>query len=169
MKKVIRNTNDLVLALLMGAVSIFLLTSKHITTGVENGLGGVWAQASTYLRLLAGILLALSVLQLLFAINFKRDGAEHKKLSIPVSREIIVTAIALVLYALLLPVLTFFPCTLALIIILAGTYAMKENQADPELKGKLPKKQIVSIIIYSVILTVVLWAVFTKLLKCNLP
>ena len=40
MKKAIRNTNDLLLAVLMAGVSIFLLTSDKIITGVENGLGG---------------------------------------------------------------------------------------------------------------------------------
>jgi len=168
MKKAIRSTNDLLLALLMGGVSIFLLTSKNIITGVENGLGGIWAQASTYIHLLAGVLLALSALQLIYAINFKRDG-EHKKLNIPVSREIVITAVSLVLYALLLPTLTFFPCTLALNIVLCGTFAMKENQGDPELKGKLPKKQIIAVVIYSVVLTIVLWLLFTQILKCVLP
>ena len=47
MKKVIRSTNDLLLAILMAGVSIFLLSSDKIITGVENGLGGVWAQASS--------------------------------------------------------------------------------------------------------------------------
>ena len=154
MKKAIRSTNDLLLALLMGGVSVFLLTSKKIITGVENGL--------------AGILLALSVLQLIYAINFK-SGGEHKKLRIPISREILITAAALVLYALLLPVLTFFPCTLALNIVLCGTFAMKENQGDPELKGKLPKKQLIAVVIYSVVLTIVLWVLFTQILKCVLP
>lgn len=168
MKKAIRSTNDLLLALLMGGASIFLLTSQKIITGVENGLGGPWAQASTYIHLLAGILLALSALQLISAINFKGDG-EHKKLNIPLSREILITAAALVLYALLLPVLTFFPCTLALNIVLCGVFAMKENEGDPELKGKLPKKQMLAVVIYSVVLTIVLWVLFTQILKCVLP
>ena len=168
MKKAIRSTNDLLLALLMGGASVFLLTSKKIITGVENGLGGPWAQASTYIHLLAGILLALSVLQLIMAVNFK-GGGEHKQLSIPISREILITAAALVLYALLLPVLTFFPCTLALNIVLCGVFAMKENQGDPELKGRLPKKQLLAVVLYSVVLTVVLWVLFTQILKCVLP
>ena len=46
MKKIIRSTNDLLLAVLMGGLSIFLLLSKKIITGVENGLGGMWARAS---------------------------------------------------------------------------------------------------------------------------
>ena len=168
MKKLIRSTNDLLLSVMMGSVSIFLLTSKKIITGVENGLGGMWAQASTYIHLLAGILLALSVLQLIYAINFGGKG-EHSKLHIPISREIIVTAVSLVLYALLLPVLTFFPCTLALNIVLCGTFGMKENQGDPELNGKLPKKQVIAVIIYSIVLTIVLWVLFTQILKCVLP
>ena len=105
MKKVIRSTNDLLLAILMAGVSIFLLSSDKIITGVENGLGGFWAQASSYITLLAGILLGLSVLQLIYAINFKGVG-EHTGLHIPISKEIVITAVALVLYALLLPVLT---------------------------------------------------------------
>ena len=43
MKKIIRSTNDLLLAVLMGGLSIFLLLSKKIITGVENGLGGMRA------------------------------------------------------------------------------------------------------------------------------
>ncbi len=168
MKKVIRSTNDLVLAAVMGVLSIFLLTSKHIITGVENGLGGMWAQASTYIHLLAGIMLGLCILQLIYAIKFKQDG-EHQAIAIPISKEIVITAVALVLYALLLPVLTFFPCTLVLNIVLCGTFAMKENQGDPEKAGKLPKKQLVAIIVYSVALTVALWVVFTQLLRCILP
>lgn len=168
MKNMIRSANDLVLSVLMGIVSIFLLTNKNIITGVENGLGGFWAKASTYVHLLAGILLALAVLQLIYAVNFKRDGA-NQKLNIPISREIVITAITLVLYALLLPVLTFFPCTLALLIILCGTFAMKENQGESEQRVKLSKKQVISIVIYSVILTIVLWFLFTQLLKCVLP
>ena len=155
MKNLIRSTNDLLLSVLMGAVSIFLLTSDKIITGVENGLGGAWAQASTYL--LAGILLALSALQLIYAINFKSGGA-HQKLRIPISREIVITAAALVLYALLLPTLTFFPCTLALNIVLCGTFGMK-----------LSKKQVIFTVVYSVVLTIVLWVLFTQILKCVLP
>lgn len=166
MKKIIKSTNDLLLAVIMGGIAIFLLTSKNIIIGVENGLGGIWAQASTYIHLLAGILLALAVLQILCTINIK-GSHEHQKLSIPVSKEILITAVALVLYALLLPVLTFFPCTLALIAVLCGTFAMKENEATE--KGKMQKKQMLAIAIYSVVLTVVLWLVFTQLLRCVLP
>lgn len=168
MKKIIRSTNDLLLAVLMGGLSIFLLLSKKIITGVENGLGGMWAQASTYIHLLAGILLAMAILQLIYAIDFK-GAAEHKKLHIPVSKEIVITAAALVLYALLLPVLTFFPCTLALNIVLCATFARKENEASEEMKGKLSKKQFLGIVIYSVVLTIVLWLLFTQILKCVLP
>ena len=68
-----------------------------------------------------------------------------------------------------MPVLTFFPCTLVLNIVLCGTFALKENQGNEELKGKLPKKQVLSIVIYSVALTVCLWLLFTQVLKCVLP
>lgn len=168
MKKFIRSSNDLLLSILMGAVAAFLLTSQKIIIGVENGLGGMWAQASTYIHLLAGILLAMAILQLIYAIDFK-GAAEHKKLHIPVSKEIVITAVALVLYALLLPVLTFFPCTLALNIVLCATFARKENEASEEMKGKLSKKQFLGIVIYSVVLTIVLWLLFTQILKCVLP
>ena len=169
MKKVIRSTNDLLLAVLMGAVSIFLLTNDSIITGVENGLGGYWAQASSYIKLVAGILLGLSVLQLIYAINFKKDETQYSKLNIPISKEIVITAVALVLYALLLPKLTFFPCTLVLNIVLCGTFALKENQGNEETKGKLPKKQAIGIVVYSVALTLCLWLLFTEVLKCVLP
>lgn len=168
MKKMIRSTNDLFLSVLMGAIAIFLLVNKKIITGVENGLGGHWAQASTYIHLVAGILLGLAVLQLIYAINFKRDESAFSKINIPVSKEIVITAVTLVLYALLLPILTFFPCTLALIIVLCGTFAMKENEGTEQGK-KLNKKQLITILIYSAVLTVVLWVLFSQILNCVLP
>jgi len=167
MKKIIKSTNDFLLAVIMGGASLFLLISDQTVTGKTNGMGGFWAQASTYINILASMLLAMSVLQLIYAINFKGDESKFTKLTIPVNREIVITAIALVLYALLLPTLTFFPCTLALTIILTGTFMMKENSGSGD--RKLSKKQIIIAIVYSSILTVALYLVFTYLLKCVLP
>lgn len=168
MKNIIRSTNDLCLGLLMGGLGVFLLVSKKVVTGNSNGMGGFWAQASTYIQLLAVILVALAVLQLIYAFNFKAGG-EHKGLSIPVNREIAIVGTCLILYAILLPKLTFFPCTLALSIITCGTFQMKENSGVGDGSRKLSRKQIISNIIYSVILTIALYVVFTKLLKCVLP
>lgn len=104
---------------------------------------------------------------MIYAINFKGVG-EHTGLHIPISKEIVITAVALVLYALLLPVLTFFPCTLVLNSSCAAR-RLEGKQGNEELKGKLPKKQVLSIVIYSVALTVCLWLLFTEVLKCVLP
>ena len=168
MKKLIRCTNDLLLGLMMGALGVFLLVSDKVVTGKSNGMGGFWAQASTYIQLLAVILVALAALQIIYAFNFKKDG-EHAAFNIPVNREIVIVGVCLILYALLLPKLTFFPCTLALSIITCGTFQMKENSGVGDGSRKLSKKQIISNIIYSVILTIALYVVFTKLLKCVLP
>ena len=167
MKKIIKSTNDLLLGLLMGGLSVFLLVSDQTVTGRTNNAGGFWAQASTYINLLAALLLAMSVLQLIYALNFKGDESAHSKLSIPLNREIVITAVALVLYALLLPTLTFFPSTLALTVVLVGTFMMKENSGTGD--RKLSKKQIITAIIYSAVLTVALYLIFTYLLKCVLP
>ena len=167
MKKIIKSTNDLLLALIMGGLSIFLLVSDKTVTGKTNGMGGFWAQASTYIAILSALMLGMSVLQLIYAINFKGDASKFSKLNIPINREIVITAIALVLYALLLPTLTFFPCTLALTVILTGTFMMKENSGTGD--RKLSKKQIVTAVVYSAILTVALYLIFTYLLKCVLP
>jgi len=168
MKKLFKSHNDLLLALLMGALGAFLLISDQTVTGRTNGLGGFWAQASTYINMLATLLLALAVLQLIAAIDFKR-GEDCAPLSIPLNREILITAASLVLYALLLPKLTFFPCTLALCVILCGTFQMKENSGGESGSRKLSKKQIIITIVYSIVLTIVLYVVFTQLLKCVLP
>ena len=168
MKKVIKSVNDLLLALIMGAVGLFLLVSDQTVTGRANGLGGFWAQADTYINMLAILLLALAVLQLIYAIDFKFSDT-FAPLNIPINREIVITAVALVLYALLLPKLTFFPCTFALSVILCGTYQMKENSGSESGSRKLSKKQIIVTIIYSAVLTIVLYVVFTQLLKCVLP
>ena len=37
------------------------------------------------------------------------------------------------------------------------------------MKGKLSKKQFLGIVIYSVVLTIVLWLLFTQIIKCVLP
>ncbi len=166
MKKLFKSVNDLLLGILMTALGAFLLISDQTVTGRAIGLGGFWAQASTYINMLAALLLALGVLQLISAIDFKGTD-ECSPLHIPVNREIVITAASLVLYALLLPKLTFFPCTLALCAILCGIFQMKENSGTGS--RKLSTRQLIITAVYSGILTVALYVVFTKLLKCVLP
>ena len=168
MKKLFKSKNDLLLAVLMTGLGAFLLFSDQTVTGKSHGLGGFWAQASTYINMLAALLLALGVIQLLASIDFKGTD-DCSPLRIPLNREIVITGTTLVLYALLLPKLTFFPCTLALCAILCGVFQMKENSGGESGSRKLSKKQLIVTVIYSLVLTVALYVVFTKLLKCVLP
>lgn len=168
MKHLIKNANDVLLAVLMGALGAFLLISDNTVRGNATAMGGIWAQPGTYIDLLAAGLLGLSILQLIFAFDFS-GKSEHKGIVIPVNREIVITAVSLILYAILLPIVTFFPSTLALSIVLCGTFMMKENSGREDHSRKLSKKQIISILIYFGVLTVFLYLIFTQLLKCVLP
>ena len=181
-----RMGRDFAVRVMMGtrvSLSVGLLASVLVlligaTYGAISAFAGGWIDnimmritdiLYTIPDILLIILLAMAILQLIYAIDF-RGAAEHKKLCIPVSREIAITAAALVLYALLLPVLTFFPCTLALNIVLCATFARKENEGNEEAEAKkMTKKQFGVIVLYSVILTIVLWLLFTQILKCVLP
>ena len=60
MKKIIRSTNDLLLAVLMGGLSIFLLLSKKIITGVENGLAAAIGLGKRTNNILQGAFFALT-------------------------------------------------------------------------------------------------------------
>ena len=168
-KKIIRSTNDLPAGSADGRPVHLPAAEQKIITGVENGLGGMWAQASTTSICSQASCWPWPFFQLIYAIDF-RGAASTKSCAFRCRGKFAITAAALVLYALLLPELTF-PLTLALNIVLCAdvpharrTRAMEEAEAK-----KMTKKQFGVIVLYSVILTVVLWLLFTQILKCVLP
>lgn len=171
MKKLIRNGNDFLLGLVMLSISTFLVVSPYIVKGgVISGVGGgFFARADVYIKMLASFLLLLSIILIIKSINFKRS--EHvKPLNIRITKEAALSAVALVLYVFLLPVVGFVITSFALIFFLVLLYMNKESK-DEAASGD--KKQLIRRIIiaaiYSAVLVAILYIIFTQLLGSVLP
>lgn len=173
MKHLIKNQNNFVLSIAMIALGLFLALDNSLAGKSVSNLGGFWAQPDTYIKLLGGGLVIFSILLLISSLNFERSE-NVEKIHFTVTAEAIITAVALVVYCYLMPVITFFPATLLLVFGLNRLYLRKERSAegstDADSKNlqKTIKSMLVSLL-YSVCITAAMWLIFTKFLKAVLP
>lgn len=173
MKNYIKNQNNFVLSIAMILLGLFLALDDSIAGKSVSNLGGFWAQPDTYIKMLGCGLIVFSTLLLITSLNFSHS--EHiEKIHFTVTAEAIITAIALVAYCYLMPVISFFPATLLLIFGLNRLYLHKESTAEDnrEAAAQSKKAQVKSLFVsalYSVCITTAMWLIFTKFLKAVLP
>ena len=75
MKKLIKNANDFVLAVLMLALSLFLLLYPNITSNIPSvSMGGYFTRPDVYIRMLALFLAAASLALLIRSLNLGRKS-----------------------------------------------------------------------------------------------
>jgi hypothetical protein len=185
-KKLIKNQDNFVLGAVFLILGIFLVTAKNLTGRVISKLGSFWAHPLTYIRILGWGFVIFSGLLVLFSLFGKT-----KKLSIKFGFEAAITTIALIVYCIVMPILTFFPTTFLLVLGINLLYKRKEDQAAIEI-GKndngaeksssvapsaadaiadknAKKKSLIVSIIYSACITAFMWWIFSKVLKAVLP
>jgi len=169
-KKIVRSMNDLVLGVLSIVLGIYLLTSKNIVKNdVATGAGGPFAQAGTYVDLLAGILLVLAVVLVVKSFNFKKSD-NVTGFTFLWNKEIVITAISLILYTILLPIIGFTITTLALLLLLVSVFSAKEiTRGERKLTKAEKKKVLLLAVVFSLVMLLVIYVVFSVLLKVTLP
>lgn len=176
MKKFIKNQNNFVLSIAMILLGLFLALNDSIVGKSVSNLGGFWAQPDTYIKMLGWGLILFSTLLLLTSINFSRS--EHiERIHFTVTAEAVITAIALIVYCYLMPVISFFPATLLLIFGLNRLYLHKESFAEKQAESDAPDtssgrtraKSLLVSAAYSICITTAMWLIFTKFLKAVLP
>lgn len=171
MKKLIKNANDFVLAVLMLALSLFLLLYPNITSNIPSvSMGGYFTRPDVYIRMLALFLAAASLALLIRSLNLGRKSQQTSGFHFTINSTVIMTVAALLLYCALLPVAGFYICTAVILLFLSGLYVYKENNKKLKdySKKELTKYAVIDVV-YTGCMVAVLWLVFAKLLGVRLP
>jgi hypothetical protein len=160
--------NDFIIGIVLIAVSVWLLVSKNITEGriIENE-GGIFVRADMYIRMLGGLMFFLAFLIVIRSINFKK-AAETKGFSFTITTESFLTILALVLFIILLKPVGFGITTFLFTFFEVCLYMRKENLGKGLSRRVLIKKTIFAGI-FSLILVVLVYLVFVKVLLVILP
>ena len=169
MKK-IKHMNDFVLSILTMILGIWLLFGKITEAPVNTGQGGFIARSDIWLRMVAVLIILVSVAIMVRSIVGKNFKAEDGKLHFYLDGTIIATVIGLIVYAILLPLLGFFITTYIGTFYLMLLYSVKEKSWTFR---TVPKEQWAKILIKcaaaSGIFLLIFWLIFGKLLAVQLP
>lgn len=167
--KYIHNMNDFVLGLAFLALGLFCLLNPNIASETMHKLGGELAKASTYIRLLGWLITIAAVI--LIACSVLVRGGEAKGIPFSITKEGFITAAALIVYCFVMPIISFFPATFILIMGLNLLYKRKENIAAEKQPVTRQEKlrSLLHSAVYSAVITVLFWLVFTQLLTAVLP
>ena len=96
MKKLIKNANDFVLAVLMLALSLFLLLYPNITSNIPSvSMGGYFTRPDVYIRMLALFLAAASLALLIRSLNLGRKSQQTSGFHFTINSTVIMTVAAL--------------------------------------------------------------------------
>ena len=169
--KLIRSVNDIVIGSALLLLGIFILVTKHVMQGTaDTGSGGILVRPDVYVRVIGGCIAFFSLILILKAFNF-RKSEKTEGFAFALNKEVALTVAALVLYAFLLPIIRFFASTFLLLFFLTVLYQWKEGISDGD--GKLNRKAIIRRLViaavYSVILTIFVFLIFSNVLKVSLP
>jgi len=159
MKKLIKNANDFVLAVLMLALSLFLLLYPNITSNIPSvSMGGYFTRPDVYIRMLALFLAAASLALLIRSLNLGRKSQQTSGFHFTINSTVIMTVAALLLYCALLPVAGFYICTAVILLFLNGLYVYKENNKKLKdySKKELTKYAVIDVV-YTGCMVAVLW------------
>ena len=169
--KPIKNVNDFVIGLALLVLGCYVLfTDKVVFGNVMKTSGGPLVHPVIYVRLLGGILTFLSVVLVLKSLNWSR-----KAVFVPfrffITRYISWTVVALILYTFLLPRTGFAVSTFLLNFFLTCLFLHREKTGDgkPPLTKKEIIRSLINVTIYSILLLIFIFILFTKVLYVDLP
>ena len=165
----IRHWNDFILGVLMIFVGLFLLFGNLTNRPVSTGQGGWLARPDIWLRIMAVLMLVISVCLIIRALNLKKtEDVEAFRFHVDSTQ--IGTVVALILYSLLLPVFGFFITTFCATFYLVLLYSIKEKGLSFKTvpKGNRGKMILKSLIISAISLGI-FWLIFGYLLAIQLP
>jgi hypothetical protein len=164
----IKSMNDFIIGLALMAASAWLMASKNITEGrIIETEGGIFVRADMYIRMLGGLMFFLAFLMVIRAINFKK-AAETRGLSFTITKESFLTIIALIVFIAVLKPVGFGITTFTFTFFEVCLYMRKENEGKG-LSRREAIKKLVFAAMFSLILVVLVYMVFVKVLLVVLP
>ena len=164
----IKNMNDFISGLLFCAGGLWLMFSKNITEGriLASQNQGI-IKADTYIRMLGGLVVLLAVIMIIRSINFKR-AAEIKAFEFHITKESFLTLIALIAFIILLKPLGFALTTFSFTFFIVIVYMLREMK-EKEISRREKIKKFVIAGIFSFVLVLVVYLVFSRVLLVMLP
>jgi hypothetical protein len=165
--RLLKSVNDFVIGVFLFALGLFVLTTKRVVDGsIKVTDGGIWVRPDVYVRLIGGLISLCSAVLIGKSLNFKRQ-AETSGFHFVICRELVFTTAALIVYAFLLTRIGFAISTFLLIFFLTCIYIRKEKQGEN--KPPLRVKDLIIAAVYSGVLDVMVWLIFSKFLHVALP
>jgi hypothetical protein len=164
----IKSMNDFIIGIALMALGAWLIFSKNITEGriLKSQNQGI-LQADTYLKLIGGLIFFLAFLIVIRSFNFKK-GAETKAFEFHISKESLLTFVALILFIVLLKPLGFAITTFLVTYFIVCLYMLREIK-DKGLGRREKIKKFVFAGVFSAVLVVVVYLIFSKVLLVILP
>jgi hypothetical protein len=169
--KLFKSVNDLLIGMALLILGLYVLfTNDMIRGNVPSSAGGIWIRPDTWPRFIGGMLAFFSLVLIIKSFNFKRS-AETEAFSFVISREVVLTTLALVAYAFLLPLVGFAVSTFLLMFFLVCLFFRKEKSGDgkPAVGKKEITRTLVIAAVYSAIMDVVVYLLFSRVLNVVLP
>jgi len=171
-RNLLKNTNDFIIGLALLGLGIYVILTDNMVQGVIPAQlpGGYLTRPDVYVRMIGGFLALCAAILMIKSFNFERT-TETTKFRFVISWEIVFTVVSLSVYTILLTRVGFFVSTFLLVFFLAAMYLRKEKTGE----GKIPltRKEIIAdlirISVYSVLLVLGVYLVFTRVLIVVLP
>ena len=165
----ILSMNDFLVVVFMTSLGLFLCFSDKVAEGDLTQLhaGGILVRADMFIRLIGAILILLAGLLLVKNLNFDKS-VETKALEFKTSSQALLTIASLIIYTFLLNKIGFAIDTFLLSFFLVFMYMRKENK-DVAMTRPVLKRMLIMTTVFSVILVVVVYVIFGKILYVSLP
>jgi hypothetical protein len=170
-RKPIRNVNDCIIGIALLALGVYVLTTNDIVQGnIATSAGGPLVRPDVYVRLIGGCMAFFAAILVIKAINFS-GTAETRGFHFVISRETVLTVAGLIVYTLLLSLIGFAVSTFLLIFFLTCLYIRKEKSGAGKavLTGKTPRWDLGIALVYSVLLDMAVYLLFSRVLHVALP
>ena len=170
--KIIKNTNDFIIGIILLGLGIYILLTDDMVHGVIPAAlpGGDLTRPDVYVRMLGAFLALCAAILAIKSFNFERT-TDTKGFRFVISMEIVLTVVALAIYTALLTRIGFFASTFMMVFFLACLYLRKEKigSGKPPLTRKDITRDLLIILVYSVLLVLGVYLVFTRALFVVLP
>jgi hypothetical protein len=169
--KLLRSVNDFIIGIALLVLGLYVMFTTNLIQGnVPSTAGGVWIRPDTWVRFIGVMLAFFSLILTIKSFNFKREAKTEPFLFV-ISWEVVLTTLLLVIYAFLLPIIGFGVSTFLLLFLMVCLFFRKEKSGDG--KPAITKKEIIRTVIiaavFSLIMDVVVYQLFSRVLNVVFP
>jgi putative tricarboxylic transport membrane protein len=165
--KFLKSVNDFIIGLILLGFGVFITTYKEIVRGtISDSVGGILVRPDVYVRMVGVLLIICSLILVLKSFNYKRS-TQTEGFHFVLTKEVALTGLSLLLYAALLEPVGFYISTFLLTFFLTCMYMRKERSGGG--KPSLPRRALIIASVYSVVMVVVVYFIFAKVLNVILP